>query len=68
MMTLEVNSFTARSEKGNEPVCPYCYTAADICMASLSSMSMDTQRRVSYCDSEGYDNCPIFLAKSLRMR
>lgn len=68
MTVLEVNSFTARSEQGNEPMCPYCYTAADICMASISSLLTDTRRRESYCDSESYDNCPIFLAKNLRRR
>lgn len=68
MTVIEVNSFTARPEKDNEPTCPYCNIAADICMASISSLLTDMRRRKSYCDSEGYDYCPIFLAKNLRRR
>ncbi|MBI5199688.1 MAG: hypothetical protein HZA09_06725 [Nitrospirae bacterium] len=66
MTTLAISTFKAKSEKGYESMCPYCNTTANICMASISSLLTDIRRRESYCDSENYDNCPIFLAKSLR--
>ncbi len=66
MTTLAISTFNAKTEIGYESICPYCNTTANICMASISSLLTDIRRRESYCDSENYDNCPIFLAKSLR--
>jgi hypothetical protein len=45
--------------------CPYS-GASDICGASLSSLSPSLSVRTSYCSSEDYDSCPIFLARALR--
>lgn len=46
-------------------VCPY--NGINTCRASLSSMMIDKSRKEDYCSDENYDNCPIFLAKILRM-
>jgi hypothetical protein len=45
--------------------CPY--KGIDTCQASLSSMMIDKKRKEDYCVDENYDDCPIYLAKILRM-
>lgn len=45
--------------------CPY--NGFNICRASLSSMMIDKKRKEDYCCDENYDDCPIYLAKILRM-
>jgi len=42
------------------------YDGIKICLASFSSMIIDTYQKENYCSTEDYDNCPIFLAKVLR--
>jgi len=44
--------------------CPY--NGVTVCLASLSSMKIDTRRRSQYCVTENFDDCPIFLSKVLR--
>ena len=44
--------------------CPY--NGNTVCTASVSSMQLDTVRRAHCCNTDNYDNCPIFLAKILR--
>ena len=54
-----------KSEVGNyEMVCPY--NGINTCMASLSSMLIDEEKRADCCGTENYDDCPIFLSKILR--
>jgi hypothetical protein len=48
--------------------CPYCDTDADVCAASLTSMKLEKAVRLNRCSNEDYDNCALFLAKSLRSR
>jgi hypothetical protein len=47
----------------HEKSCPY--NGITVCMASLSSMAIDT-KGMTCCTSEDFDNCPIFLSKVLR--
>lgn len=54
--------------KITENSCPYCNIKADVCVASLSSLKLGLLMRENYCGSDNYDNCAIFLAKSLRRR
>ncbi len=49
-------------------MCPYCDTSADVCAASLTSIKLEKSVRSNRCNSESYDNCALFLAKSLRLR
>ena len=49
-------------------VCPFAETETNICLASLSAMVIGPGYRQGYCSNDNYDNCPIFLAKSLRRR
>ena len=47
-----------------EMACPY--NGINTCMASLSSMLIDDEKRAACCDTENYDSCPMFLSKVLR--
>jgi hypothetical protein len=44
--------------------CPY--NGINTCMALLSSMLIDDEKRVDCCGVENYDECPMFLSKILR--
>lgn len=44
--------------------CPY--NGINVCMASFSSRLIDNQKKANYCNTDNYDNCPIFLSKVLR--
>jgi hypothetical protein len=45
--------------------CPY--NGINTCMASLSSMLLNDEKRADCCGTENYDDCPIFLSKILRV-
>jgi hypothetical protein len=49
-------------------VCPYCDTDANVCAASLTSIRLEKSVRSNRCNSDSYDSCALFLAKSLRLR
>jgi hypothetical protein len=65
-----MNTETVYIEKSRydnyDTVCPY--DGYSVCIASLSSMVIDNQRRENCCCTENYDNCPIFLSKVLRRK
>jgi len=48
----------------SETFCPF--DGISTCLASLSSMSLDSKKRKLCCGTETFDECPIFLAKVLR--
>jgi hypothetical protein len=50
----------------NNTACPY--NGFNVCMASFSSMLLDSRKREICCSTENYDDCPIFLSKVLRRR
>jgi hypothetical protein len=47
-----------------EMACPY--KGSNTCMASLSSMLIDDEKRADCCGTENFDECPMFLSKILR--
>ena len=63
-----MNTFTERLEPAkfflHETACPF--NGVSVCTASFSSMAIDNTKRASYCSTDNYDNCPLFLAKILR--
>ena len=63
-----MNTFTEMQDQKkfmvHETICPF--NDASVCAASFSSMEIDSQKRASYCGTDNYDNCPLFLAKILR--
>lgn len=46
--------------------CPYLNADSEICVASISSISIDPSRKHGYCSTDNYENCALFLAKTLR--
>lgn len=63
-----MNTITLKPQKNHEVLCSYCNTETEICMAALSTMSLGPITRLTYCDNENYDYCPVLLAKILRRR
>jgi hypothetical protein len=47
-----------------ERACPY--NDINTCMASITSLRLDEQKRANCCSTENYDDCPIYLSKILR--
>jgi hypothetical protein len=71
--TLEVDggdnmNVLIRGTSEDSLMCPYCDAHADVCAASLTSIKIEKSVRSNRCNSESYDNCALFLAKSLRLR
>lgn len=60
MMTIMTNKMKENLE------CPYCNNTYDVCMASFASLKLDKLVRLKHCNSGNYDDCALFLAKSLR--
>jgi len=52
----------------NQALCPYHDTLLNVCNASLSFIVIDGTRHASYCSSDNFDNCALFLSKTLRKK
>lgn len=63
-----MNTTTLKLQKDLVVSCSYCNTETEICMAAISVMSLGPITRLTYCDNENYDYCPVLLAKILRRR
>lgn len=48
-------------------ICPEISTKDYTCNASLFGLAVDERRYERYCCQDNYDDCPIYLAKSLRL-
>lgn len=44
--------------------CPFCNLNSTHCGAS-SAIDIDENRRKKYCNSEDYEDCPIFLVRNM---
>lgn len=55
-------------EEKAEMTCPFYRSETTLCAASLSGLVIGKQKQAVLCGSDDYDNCPLFLAKTLRMR
>ena len=67
-ITLKLQKDPDCRQAGFEVSCPYCNIETEICMAALSTMRLGPTTRLTYCDNENYDYCPVLLAKILRRR
>jgi len=68
-MNYSLKHITANDLTGTDDNdCLYHNDAESICSASLSAMSTEQRIRQLYCGNENYDNCPLFLSKTLRKR
>lgn len=63
MNILLVSSDESKSDS-YERACPY--NGINICMASITSLPLDKQKKANCCSTENYDDCPMFLSKVLR--
>jgi hypothetical protein len=48
--------------------CPYGDADTGLCSAALGVLVVGACTRRTYCLSDNYDSCPIFLSKMLRKR
>lgn len=67
MDSLLDSEFSIKLRRNSEVLCPY-FGIYDVCDASISSLMPTRKLRKAFCDTENYDNCPIFLSKILRRR
>lgn len=51
----------------DKTICPEISTRDYTCSASLFSLAIDARRYERYCCQDNYDDCPMYLAKSLRL-
>ncbi len=56
--------FVQEGVKRHKSMCPYNH--GSVCNASISSFLVGRQRKMDCCETEEYDNCPMFLSKILR--
>ncbi|MEK6528243.1 MAG: hypothetical protein AABZ36_05095 [Nitrospirota bacterium] len=61
-----MNTTTLKLQNNLEVSCPYRNIEIEICTAAISAMRLSPIARLTYCDNESHDNCPVFLAKVLR--
>ncbi len=52
--------------RGGGEACPYFSSKIGVCLASLFLMAIDKSRGEGLCAQEGWDDCPMFLSKTLR--
>ncbi|WP_027715530.1 hypothetical protein [Desulfuromonas sp. TF] len=60
------NNIRYSIETGSPATCPFCRPDRRLCLASNSGLVPDLQRKIKYCLSEDFDNCPFFLFRCLR--
>jgi hypothetical protein len=46
--------------------CPHDAGAGTFCSASIMTVVLSSYQKTTYCWTENYDSCPMFLAKILR--
>ncbi len=52
----------------SESTCPFQPSKSFLCSASIMKVMIDSRKRSTYCNTENFDQCPIFLARVLRGR
>ena len=54
------------SQKINLFGCPDYAACKQVCLASTGQIVPSRRQQMSYCATDDYDNCPIYLCKALR--
>ena len=67
-ITMDTCSIFHVLESRQPELCPYHDVVSNICKASISSITIDSDRNSGYCAADNYDNCALFLAKTLRTK
>lgn len=47
-------------------ICPYKPATNFFCSASVMTVAIDNRKETTYCNTDDFDRCPLFLAKVLR--
>ncbi len=47
-------------------MCPYSRATSIFCSASVMTVAINIHRKATYCCTDDFDRCPLFLAKILR--
>ncbi len=67
---MRVSQLTAESNSKSAGVhgsmCPYGTVTSNFCSASVMTVVMSSYQKITYCWTDDYDRCPLFLAKVLR--
>ncbi len=46
--------------------CPFRNAGSIYCSASVMRAAISERQHTSYCSTDNYDNCPVYLGKILR--
>jgi hypothetical protein len=58
----------SRSAGVQGTACPHGAGAGTFCAVSIMTVVMSSYQKTTYCWTDNYDNCPMYLAKILRGR
>jgi hypothetical protein len=67
-IAMDIYSLLHSLDSRQSELCPYQAVDSSICAASISSITIDSARNSGYCSTDNYDNCALFLAKTLRTK
>jgi hypothetical protein len=69
MQTSQVTAVNDSKSAGvHGSTCPHGAGAVTFCSASIMTVVMSSYQKTTYCWTDNYDNCPMYLAKILRGR
>ncbi len=68
MELMDRNNYQTILKETQAVPCPYRDASVNICNASLFSLAIDNKRLSCYCSTENFENCVLFLSKTLRQK
>ena len=66
MTEIHMHEYTSGNNVWGKEGCPFRNIIRNLCIVSLSSMSIDRRIESKYCSTENHDSCPLFLSRLLR--
>ena len=67
---MQISEMTGERDRGSagvqETTCPHGTAAGYFCSASIMTVVLSNYQKTTYCWTDNYDCCPLFLAKVLR--
>ncbi len=61
-----VVGYKAPAKSVANSICPYSKVHSMYCSASIMRMPIDQRRNMTYCSTNDFDCCPVYLAKVFR--
>jgi hypothetical protein len=69
---MQISQMTGEKDTGSIGVqmstCPHGTASGYFCSASIMTVVLSNYQKTTYCWTDNYDCCPLFLAKVLRER